>query len=264
MACPWCYIPFSRTDVEAQVCLDIVKRSSEIGMSVITFGGGDPFIYPFFPELALHAKRNGLFVHVDTNAIAMRKNNENWDLVKNTIDLFGLPIDGPNATTHGRMRLSPRHFDIVIDALRWLLPFRPKTKINTIVTKLNANVLPEMVELIATLGPFRWSIYQYWPLSLGQRVEQEHGLDDHEFTRVTREITKIIEGSGLRIEANSLLSRHLTYPFVSHDGTLYVHSQTMLREYDVIGSIFDDSAIRELFRRCGPERAEAMSRYAKR
>ncbi len=236
-------------------------RCADIGMSVITFGGGDPFLYTFIGDLIRTAKSVGLFVHVDTNGIALKPTKENVRLLECEVDLIGLPLDGPNAETHDAMRSSSHHFGQVMQRLEWLRPFRSKTKINTIVTAVNIGSLTGIGDLIRVIAPSCWSIYQYWPLSLGAAAQKDHHLDDGAFCVATASFVVPNCLGPVKVEVNSLASRRLTYPFVGNDGNVYIHSAQSLSEYEVLGSIFDDRTVETLFRRCCSERPSAISRY---
>ena len=260
MSCEWCYVPFAGERPDPAVCKRIIERSAAIGFEVFTFGGGDPFLYQFLPELIALAKNRGLFVHVDTNGIGLQCTQATISLLTEGIDLLGLPLDGPRADIHDRMRSSESHFGLALDRLSWLRPFMAKIKINTFVSKGNIYTIPEMVPLIARLGPSRWSLYQYWPLSHGKTAMTRHLISDEQFSSMTEKLPAIIDG--VRVEVNSLSVRRLTYPFVSHDGTIYIHDETDYSSYRILGPIFDDEVITELFARCGTEREESKSRYA--
>lgn len=260
MNCEWCYVPFAGDRPDPMVCKRIIERSAEIGFEVFTFGGGDPMLYGFLPELIECAKKCGFFVHVDTNGIGLLCTKATVSLLENGIDLLGLPLDGPRAEIHDRMRSTSSHFQLVLDRLAWLSPFMHKVKINTFVSKCNLNAIPEMVPLITRVKPSRWSLYQYWPLSLGKRAFAQHVVSVEEFSTAMGKLPAVIDRS--HIEINPLPIRRLTYPFVSHDGTIYIHDDTDESSYKTLGSIFNESVISELFLKCGTEREEAKSRYA--
>ena len=253
-------MPFAGDRPDPAVCERIVERSAEIGFEVFTFGGGDPTLYGFLPDLVASAKRCGLFVHVDTNGIGLQCTQTTVSLLTQGIDLLGLPLDGPRAEIHDRMRSTSSHFDLILDRLTWLEPFMHKVKINSFVSKCNVDAIPDMVPLIARVKPSRWSLYQYWPLSHGKRAMPRHVISNEEFATVMGKIPVVIDRT--HVEVNPLPIRRLTYPFVSHDGAIYIHDEMDESKYKTLGSIFDPAVITELFAKCGTERTEAKSRYA--
>lgn len=259
MSCEWCYVPFGGKRPDPAVCEQIIERSAELGFEVFTFAGGDPLLYEFLPELIASAKRRGLFVHVDTNGIGLQCTDATVSLLAERIDLLGLPLDGPRSDVHDRMRSTTSHFELVIDRLKWLRPFMSKVKINTLVSSCNANVVHEMVPLIAGLNPSRWSLYQYWPLSYGKSAITRHIISDEEFSTTMGRLPAVIDG--VQVEVNPVPVRRLTYPFVSHDGVIYIHDETDEFSYKRLGPIFDPDVIKKLFAKCGTEREEARSRY---
>jgi MoaA/NifB/PqqE/SkfB family radical SAM enzyme len=259
MSCAWCYVPFMGEEPDPEVCRRIIERSAEIGFKVITLAGGDPMVYSFLPHLVETAHHYGLFVHIDTNGIGLRCTDNTASLLTCGIDLLGLPLDGPRQEVHNRMRSTQSHFDLVIERLQWLAPFMHKVKINTLVSMSNADTIGDMVPLVARLGPSCWSLYQYWPLSMGSLVSSDHIMSNEEFLRA---LDKVPEQIGpVRVEVNPLRVRRLTYPFVSHEGTVYLHHPMEQSAYEPFGSIFDDAVITELFLRCGAERDNAIPRY---
>lgn len=259
MNCEWCYIPFVRGPPEPSICRRVVARVAELGFQVITIAGGDPLSYDFLPALITGAKRDGLKVHVDTNGIGTRRANITLAQIADQVDLLGLPLDGPSAEIHDRMRSARLHFALVMTLLTQLATSMERVKINTIVSALNAAEVSKMVDLIGGISPSRWSLYQYWPLSLGKRVASEHSISTERFMLVAGGIAAAM--GNVLLESNPLPSRRLTYPFVSHDGIAYVHDKADFSAYQVVGSIFEDTTARTLLRTCGPERAAAGTRY---
>lgn len=259
MSCKWCYIPFGGTKPNPDLCKRVVERIAEIGFRVITLGGGDPMMYAFLPEVIECANRCGLFVHVETNGIGFQCTDGTASLLEGRIGLLGLPLDGPRAEIHNRMRSANSHFELVVNRLAWLAPFMDKVKINTLVSAENVDSIADMVPLIRQYAPSRWSLYQYWPLSLGKSASFEHRISNEQFSLVTTELPTLLGRT--RVEVNPLPLRRLTYPFVSHAGIVYLHHPTDTSSYQSLGSIFDDDVVAELFSRCGAERENAVSRY---
>ena len=259
MDCEWCYVPFMGEGPDPDICNRIIERSAQLGFKIITLAGGDPMLYSFLPELIESAKKCGLFVHVDTNGIGLQCTDKTASLMGERIDLLGLPLDGPRAEIHNQMRSARSHFELVLDRLIWLAPFAHKIKINTFVSSRNANTILEMTPLIESCNPSRWSLYQYWPLSLGRIAAGEHSISNERFLEIVERLPALVGRA--QVEINSLPLRRLTYPFVSHEGTIYAHNQNDQSAYESLGPIFDDAVMAELFARCGAERENAASRY---
>jgi MoaA/NifB/PqqE/SkfB family radical SAM enzyme len=259
MDCQWCYVPFEGRAPELELCRRIITRIAELGFKVLTLGGGDPMMYPFLFELVASAKKSGLFVHVDTNGISLQCTDAVAEFISTGIDLLGLPLDGPRPEIHNQMRSTRSHFELIVNRLSWLSPYIHKVKINTFVSKCNVEEIPEMVPLINRFAPSRWSLYQYWPLSLGQRATTQHLISDAQFAEMTERLEAIADH--IRVEINALPSRKLTYPFVSHEGLVYVHDDVDQSKYKSLGQIFDDRVMSSIFASCGSERENAESRY---
>ncbi|MDU0362489.1 radical SAM protein [Rhizobium sp. 25PS6] len=261
LKCDWCYVPFVRDRPDFSVTQRVLARLLEHGITEITIGGGDPTSYHEWRDLAASAKMAGLFVHLDTNGIGLRRSASVKDALRSYVDLLGLPIDGPDASIHGLVRGQPRHFDIVIDRMSWLGELGLDIKINTVVTKVNASTLLQTAELVRSLAPTIWSVYEYWPLSFGgtnrEQWDDPAGSLTFALARLPRELGKT------RVEINRRHVRRLTYPIVAHDGEVYIHSASDIDRFQPLGSIFDDGVLSRAFSSCTDEREEARSRYTR-
>jgi MoaA/NifB/PqqE/SkfB family radical SAM enzyme len=261
LACEWCYVPFVSPPARAEVVLQIVERVQTLGFRSVTFGGGDPFQYAFIETVLRRAKDLNLFVHVDTHAKGLRPSQEMANLVSSCVDLLGLPLDGPTAEVHDDMRSAFGHFSLLRRRLEWLKSTAVHLKINTVVSARNATTLPELAQLVASIRPRRWSLYQYWPLGPGGAVNSKHHLDDALFRELSSQAAAIVAGSTTVVEINSRESRRATYPIIHHDGTTFVHSRAPQEALQLVGSIFDDQVRDVIEELCGPERPIAASRY---
>jgi MoaA/NifB/PqqE/SkfB family radical SAM enzyme len=262
LQCEWCYVPFEGAVVKPEIVLHVVDRVAQLGFKSLTFGGGDPFQYSFLDGLLRRAKVSGLCVQVDTHAKSLRQTSKTLTLLWETVDLLGLPLDGPTADVHDRMRSSPGHFDIVRRRLEWLRPYRDRLKINTLISAKNVETLPTLASLISFISPTRWSMYQYWPLGPGDRVNPLHHLSNSEFEEKACHAAAIVAGGNTIVEINSKESRRGTYPLVHHDGALFVHAPAPVNSFRYIGSIFEETALTRIIESCGAEREVAITRYA--
>lgn len=249
MKCSWCYIPFHGSLPEERKCalaLDIICRNSVV--KAITFGGGDPFLYPFFPRLAHIAKSSGLFTHVDTNGIGLRSSDPEFSRLLKTIDLLGFPLDAHVAHVHDDMRDMTGHFEATKEKLHWARRIGFNLKINTVLTKKNSQCIDSMMPLVSSFQPCFWSIYQYWPLSLGGSVRLTHFLDRQDFHLAVSNVPERL-WTGTIVEKHPIPSRLRAYPIVSHEGDVYVHSRAG-DNFERVGSIFDGDTLQRALNQC--------------
>jgi MoaA/NifB/PqqE/SkfB family radical SAM enzyme len=259
MRCEWCYIPFRAGAPDRLQSVSVLRRLINHGFKVITIGGGDPTSYPFWCDLAREARSSGLFVHLDTNGVGLRMDSETAQTISQTVNLLGLPLDGPAATVHDAIRSMVGHFDQILEKARWAAKQGAQIKLNTIVTRVNIDAVPQMLKLVQELAPKRWSLYQYWPLSHGAVARLAHDVGDQEFESMVETLPDRLDGT--IIEPNSRLSRRLTYPIVSHAGDVYVHSRENNEEFEFLGSIFEDGTLNRALELCSTDRPVAASRY---
>lgn len=259
--CEWCYVPFGQVPARKEIVESVVFRIAELGFTSITFGGGDPFQYSFISEVLRTAKSCGLFVHVDTHARGLRESATNLELIQNTIDLLGLPIDGSTPEVHDAMRNSQGHFDLVAKRLAWLRSARVQVKVNTIVSAINVSDMNRLANLIKFHAPKRWSVYQYWPLGPGASAKGTHWLSEADFLYAVEPLRDALAGHLTILEINERESRRDTYPIIHHDGTVFVHSRRPEDTFVNLGSIFEPETIVKIGRQCMEERPSAATRY---
>lgn len=186
LKCEWCYIDFGRRAPTLEESTAVIRRCREVGATWITIGGGDPAMMPFLPDLLRNAKAIGLLVHLDTNGIGLSKHISVAG-VASTIDLLGLPLDGP-AAAHDRVRADIGHFQIVMSALRLAKETGIPLKLNTMLCSVNAPYIEDIAALVREVEPLAWSIYRYWPMAAGAAVASRYDLDETTYRGVTASI----------------------------------------------------------------------------
>lgn len=261
--CEWCYVPFGHAKATPTLVAAIVDRIASLGFTSITFGGGDPFQYSFLWKILKQAKDAGLFVHVDTHGKGLTPSEDLLTLLHDAVDLLGLPVDGPNSAVHDAMRSTPGHFALVRQRLIWLHTLRDRLKINTLLSARNLASAEQLGRLVASIGPSRWSIYQYWPLGPARGVEAAHRLSSEEFQRAAVHAAGVASTAGVVVEVTREEDRRNTYPIVRHDGVVLVHTQAPQSEIVTIGSIFDSGILERIQDVCVGERSVAIGRYTR-
>lgn len=232
--CRFCYVPFDGTTGNLEVWEGIVQRCKEWHPKLITFGGGDPFLYQDFRQLVTKVADSSIFIHVDTNALALHPNDV--PLIKQYINQIGLPLDG-NQTHHTIMRGNPKHFANVIKWLARLSDQHIQIKINTVVTRLNGSSLDSLARLLSNFPIRQWCLYQFWPLAQGNYYQQNYNLSEEEFYQTALPIKE--QYSFTNIDVSSINSRAHSHFFVTHSGLVYSERKNNHYDYAVLGTIFD-------------------------
>lgn len=246
LTCPFCYCPFNGSSIDLGRCKAVVKKVKELGATIVTFAGGDPFAFVGFPNLLEYSKSLGLELQVDTNGIQLNRGHR--DILKATVKILGLPIDGATANTHAQMRLSQRHFGQVMAALDATNGLGLTRKINTVVTAKNCLELLQMQKIVEKSEIDIWSLYQFWRFDNITKDEGSYILSDQEFMNVVSVITR--QATHFRTEVSPVSERKGTYFFVSHEGTAYCNEAANPHEYAFLGSVFDENIMEKWRETC--------------
>jgi sulfatase maturation enzyme AslB (radical SAM superfamily) len=79
-----------------------------MGYQVVSFSGGEPFLYSGLRQVLQHAKSLGLRTTVTTNGYFLQP--QRLELLRDFLDVLAVSLDGP-PELHNRLRGSPRAFD---------------------------------------------------------------------------------------------------------------------------------------------------------
>ncbi len=241
MSCGYCYVPFSGRSTGLDFWIRVVDRLSDLGVSSVTFGGGDPIRYKGFRDLLARARSLFEFIQVDTNCYGLR--DQDLDILSANSDLVGIPLDGPNAEMHGKMRGDFLHFEVAESGFKRLRSAGAKLKVNTVVAAPNLGSIQLLAEKISELKPSIWSIYEFWPIGQGAISNKaEFLLEPGAFDRAVK--IALAEVCGIHVEIGYIASRRGAYFFVGSDGMCYTVSSQSDEEYTLLGSIFDDGTLR--------------------
>lgn len=239
MNCPFCYCHFDGIRTDFRTWKSIVDHTHDWGIESITFGGGDPFLYPDFPKLLRHTSEKfekRIFIQVDTNGLSL--NREHFPVVVDTVSLLGLPLEGSMPEINQSVRKHSRHFQIVLRLLKVLRDIDINVKINTLVCQKNISDLDNIGILIAKFHVKIWSLYEFWPLgerALNNRDDYEIGHDL--FLKKAESLRK--KYKGISVEIGSIDERKDAYFFVSQTGRAYAVRSDDPTQYIALGSIFD-------------------------
>lgn len=159
IACQYCYnVQFAdknkiKQEMTTEQIKKLIKEASEMGCKSFTFSGGEPFTRPDIFEIIDYCK--GKKVHFLTNALLLTP-----EFVKKLssypqIDQIKISLDGFKA--HDTVRLGSKYKDI-LETIKNLKKTHMRVVINTEVTALNLDEIPELYNELKKLKVDRWRV----------------------------------------------------------------------------------------------------------
>jgi len=165
------------TDECKRVLDDIVSFSDPI----IIFTGGEPLLRPDIFEIIAHGQKLGLNMAVAVNGLLLDDETAE-KLVEHGVQRISVSLDGSTAGTHDKFRNVPGAFEGALRGIeaakRAGLPFQ----INSTVTKINLEEIPDLLKLTIDLGAVAHHIFLLVPTGRGKELEEQE-ISPEEYER---------------------------------------------------------------------------------
>ncbi len=188
-------------ELNTQEGLELIHQVAELGTKRLIFSGGEPFLRKDLDVFAREANRTGLMPSFISNGFVV-----NEDTIKKISDLcvlnpqthIGLSLDG-NEEIHDYLRQTEGSYKHVIMALSLLQQEGIHTSVVTTVSKLNFNLLPEIMKVIYSYdNVYSWQLQMATPWG---RFTKDMMLSTEEYISFIRFIAEKKEELGSKIEA---------------------------------------------------------------
>jgi MoaA/NifB/PqqE/SkfB family radical SAM enzyme len=140
-----------------------------MGYQVISFSGGEPFLYSGLCEVLRHAKSLGLRTTVTTNGYFLQPRR--LEPLQNFVDVLAVSLDGP-PELHNRLRGSERAFDRLCAGLKSLRTSGLNFGFIHTLTQETWEHLAWIAEFAAASGA---RLLQLHPLEMAGRAEERLG-----------------------------------------------------------------------------------------
>ena len=124
------------------------------------------------PGLVAHAKSLGMWANLITNGTLLTPEKVS-ELKAAGLDSAQVSIEGGSAAAHDRIVQSAGAFRAAVSGIRNLVKAGLRVHTNTTVSALNKDFLPEIVELVKSLGTGKFSMNMLMPVgSAGANLEE--------------------------------------------------------------------------------------------
>jgi radical SAM protein with 4Fe4S-binding SPASM domain len=144
-------------------CLRIISEAAILGVTNMTFSGGEPFLWHSLPDAVSLASSNKMDVSVYTTG-----NTESYDTLVPELRMKGLKhlvfsLFGADARTHEKITRKSGSFNKTIDAIRYAKSQKIDAQIHFVPTKRNYFVLDQVVAIAESLNVSAVSILRLVP-----------------------------------------------------------------------------------------------------
>ncbi len=161
LRCSHCYSSSAdaplTSELNTKQALDLIDQLAEINCPVVLFSGGEPLLRDDLFELLNHANRTGLRTVLSTNGTLIDESTAEKIAAAN-VSYVGISIDG-DKKFHDRFRQAEGSFQKALDAIKNCAKFNLRTGLRFTITKLNAEFIPYIFDLAASLGIRRICFY---------------------------------------------------------------------------------------------------------
>jgi MoaA/NifB/PqqE/SkfB family radical SAM enzyme len=214
-ACDYCYGPVPGKD-PGWLRENILGAIRDSSARAVTFCGGEPLLVRDIGKYARQLKDAGKTTILNTNgSLLLRRIEQGLDFA---FDVVGLSLDGSCTEVHQAMRGVAADFDRVLLAAA-VIGARPRTrlKLATVVSRVNLADLNRLADLVRTLRPDVWRLYQYSPRGAVNTGRHRHELPDDSFQEAASLATHVAAPVPVAASPESMTAGCL---IIEPDGTL--------------------------------------------
>lgn len=173
LRCNFCYNKNSfagngrEGNLESGYVKKIIDAIYSSGIKIVRFTGGEPLLRKDIFNLMRYAKRKGLEVRLNTNALLI--NEGNAKNIARFVDNVLISLEAVNSGGEAAITGDQKSFSKKIKAIKLLKKYKIKiVRIGTVATKENIKNLEKFFRLIVDLGVDEWEVYRPIPI-LGEK-----------------------------------------------------------------------------------------------
>lgn len=155
-------------ELNSDEALDFVDQVARTRPALFVLTGGDPMQREDLHAILARAQQNGLRVALSPSATPLFVSTDMARLKELGVARVSLSIDGATRDSHDRFRGVPGTWDLTMEAVRRVAEAGIELQINTTFTRQNLGEFDSFVELVTSLNPVLWSVFQLVPTGRGK------------------------------------------------------------------------------------------------
>jgi MoaA/NifB/PqqE/SkfB family radical SAM enzyme len=153
LTCQMCRRPSEALFMDEELCKKAITEAAELGLDVVSFSGGEPFVHPAIYRLLEHAFSLGVRVQMVSNGTLIKK--EKLEFLSQ-LDCLTISVDGTEAA-HDHIRQRKGTWARTMRTLGWLAESKIQWGTNTVMQKDNFHCLEDSFRHIQAIGKRRYA-----------------------------------------------------------------------------------------------------------
>ena len=148
----------------------LIDEIREVGQPIIILTGGEPLLHPDLLNIAAYARDCGLRVVLGTNGTLLSEEMAQ-SLKKVSVARVGVSLDFPTAVLQDEFRGKDGAFAAAMQGIDNARRSGVEVQINSTLTKLNVDYLPELLSLALKVGAVAFHPFMLVPTGRGKNLE---------------------------------------------------------------------------------------------
>lgn len=230
----------------------VVDHLSDVGLSILTFSGGEPLVRNDIYDIIQRATDSGIYCTIASNGILMKPETVK-KLSKCGIKRVEIGLDGVNPKTHDFLRNKKGSFSATVKGIKNCVKYGnfEEVAITSTLYRSNASEIPQIVDFAKNLGATRFYLNRLIPAGRGINITHLD-VSDKEKRRILdylydRFHNSVINGNGIQC-----YTRGMTYlsrvGYQKSDGQIF-HVSEAFSGYDVMLKTKYDGELSKFVRR---------------
>lgn len=220
--CDFCFWDMRMPDAPLSFKKKIIDQIADSKIKLVTLSGGDPLCSDDLLKIMKYMKSSGLEIILHTNGLAITEKTAKQ--IAKFASRVSLTFDGSNKKVANKMRKNKEIFEHTIFLIKLFDKLKIPTNIKTLITKVNADDIENIGNIVKYLPIKYWSLLQFEPINRGSKYKDKFLLPTKEFDKITKTIIK--KFPGLDIKVRKFNKKDRKYCFISADGKVYTHNKT--------------------------------------
>jgi MoaA/NifB/PqqE/SkfB family radical SAM enzyme len=153
LTCQMCRRPSEALFMDKERCKRVITEAALLGVPIVSFSGGEPFVHPGLMDILAHAFASGVRVQMVSNGTLIRRDKLEF---LSQLDCLTISVDGTEAA-HDHIRQRPGTWRRTMRTIELLAQTKIQWGTNTVMQRDNAHCLYDSFKAIQAVGGPRYA-----------------------------------------------------------------------------------------------------------